>query len=206
MMPPPHGTLTEVQLPAYTQQRQRSPISQIRPNGQRIYTDTVSKAAIIGSAKKQFEVGQVLEFTEAAESTLQPMLVANTLEVRHDTNILDLSYLGISQADIIIINNSAATQFNTLNNELSAVRQSRIDTETDIAENQKNQNETKKAIAALEQLVAGDPSLQGVLDSLRIKLAEFVVQMDALVIAANEQASNASDLENQILAVAQMVR
>jgi hypothetical protein len=37
-------------------------------------------------------------------------------------------------------------------------------------------------------------------------LAEFVAQANTLIAAANEQASIASDLESQILAVAQMVR
>jgi hypothetical protein len=206
MTSPPNGPLNEVQLPAAIEYRQRKPINTTKPDGQRVYTDTLSSASAIGSAKKQFEVGQVLEFGVSDESTLQPMLASNPLEVRHDTNILDLSSLGVSQADIIAINNSADNQFNTLNAELNVVRQARIDTETDISENQKNQNETKKAIAALEQLVSSDPSLQPVLDSLKKKLAAFVVQMDALIVIANEQATNASDLESKILAVAQMVR
>ena len=203
---PPNGALTETQLPAAIEQRQRIPIDTIKPTGQRVYTNTLSSASSIGSAKKQFEVGQILEFATAAESTLQPMLVSNSLEIQHNTNILDLSSLGVSQADITAINNSADAQFTSLNDQLNVVRQDRIDTETDITENQKNQNETQKAIDALVQLVLYDSSLQGVLDSLRVKLAEFVVQADALVAMANEQADNASNLENQILAVAQMVR
>lgn len=206
MTSPPKGPLTEIQLPAAIEFRQRKPIDTKKPDGQRIYTNTLSNASSIGSAKKQFEVGQILEFGVSDNSTLQPMLASNPLQIRHDTNILDLSSLGVSQEDIIAINDSADNQFTTLNAELSVVRQARIDTETNITENQKNQNETKKAIAALEQLVQSDPSLQPVLDSLRSKLALFVVQMNALVVMANEQANNATDLENRILAVAQMVR
>jgi hypothetical protein len=203
---PPNAILTEVQLPAAIERRQRSAIVTTDPDGQRVYTNTLSSASSIGSAKKQFEVGQILEFNTSSESTLQPMLVSDALEVRHDTNILDLSSLGISEADIAAIYASADIQFSTLNTQLSVVRQARIDTETDIAENQKNQNETKKAIAALIQLVQSDPSLQSVLDSLQIKLAEFVFQADVLVAMANEQSNAATDIENKILAVAQMVR
>ena len=206
MTTPPKGPLTEIQLPAAIEYRKRQPIEPKKPDGQRVYTNTLSNASSIGSAKKQFEVGQVLEFGVSEESTLQPMLASNPLQIRHDTNILDLSSLGVSQEDITAINNSADTQFTILNAELSTVRQTRIDTETDITENQKNQNETKKAIAALEQLVQSDPSLQSVLDSLKVKLAAFVVQMNALVAMANEQADAATNLENRILAVAQMVR
>jgi hypothetical protein len=206
MTSPPYGSLVEVQLPAAIAQRQRSAIDTTKPDGQRVYTNTLSNASSIGSSKKQFEVGQILEFTTAEESTLQPMLVADSLEVRHDTNILDLSSLGVSEADIIAINNSADAQFTILNNELSIVRQARIDTETDISENQKNQNETKKAIAALEQLVEQDTSLLEVLNSLRVKLIEFVAQAEILVATANEQAARATILENKIIAVAQMVR
>lgn len=206
MTSPPRGPLTEIQLPAAIEFRQRKPINTQKPDGKRVYTDTLSSASTIGSAKKQFEVGQVLEFGISEESTLQPMLVSNVLEVRHDTNILDLSSLGVSQADITAINSSADNQFNILNAELNIIRQGRIDTETAISENQKNQNETKKAISALEQLVLSDPSLQPVLDSLKEKLVVFVAQMNALVAVANEQASAASGLESKILAVAQMVR
>ena len=206
MTAPPNGPLTEVQLPAAIEQRQRAPINTLKPGGQRVYTNTLSNASSIGSAKKQFEVGQILEFATTEESTLQPMLVSNTLEVRHDTNILDLSSLGVSQANITAINNTADTQFTNLNIQLNSIRQARIDTETDISENQKNQNETQKAIDALVQLVQYDSSLQSVLDSLLAKLAEFAAQMDGLIVIANQQASDASDLENQIMAVAQMVR
>lgn len=206
MTVPPNGPLTETQLPAAIEQRQRLPINTIKPDGQRVYTNTLSNASSIGSAKKQYEVGQILEFATAVESTLQPMLVSNSLEIQHNTNILDLSSLGVSPTDITTINNSADAQFTSLNDQLSAIRQDRIDTETAISENQKNQNETQKAIDALVQLVQYDSSLQGVLDSLRVKLTEFVVQANALVTTANAQANNAFNLENQIMAVAQMVR
>ena len=203
---PPHSMLTEVQLPAAIETQQREPILDIKPDGQRVYTNTLSGASHAGSAKKQFEVGQILEFDIAPESTLQPMLVSNSLEIQHNTNVLDLASLGVSQMNIDIINSTADSQFTTLNNQLNVVRQARINTETDISENQKNQNETKKAIDALVQLVKYDSSLQSVLDSLKAKLVEFVIQMDALVVAANTQASVASGLESQIMAVAQMVR
>ena len=203
---PPKGPLTEVQLPAAVEDRQRTPVDPTPPTGQRIYTNTLSNASIIGSAKKQFEVGQILEFTVAPVSTVQPMLVSNLLEIQHNTNILDLTDLGVSQQDIDAINASANSQFTLLNTQLSTIRQARIDTETAITENQKNQNETNKAISALQQLVPTDPSLQGVLDSLIAKLAELQSQMNALIVAANEQANNAFEVESQIMAVVQMVR
>jgi hypothetical protein len=206
MTSPPNGSLTEVQLPSAIERRQRSPIDTTKPDGQRVYTDNLAGPSSIGSAKKQFEVGQVLEFAVSQESTLKPMLVPDSLEVRHDTNILDLASLGVSQDDIEIINKSADTQFTTLNAELSVVIQDRMNIETAISENQKNINETKKAIDALVQLVQHDPSLQDVLDSLRVKLAEFTAESIILVERANVQAALASSLENQILAVAQMVR
>jgi hypothetical protein len=206
MTSPPNGILLEVQLPEAIERRQRYTINTTKPSGQRLYTNTISNASLIGSSKKQYEVGQILEFTAAKTSTLRPMLVSNSLEVQHNTNTLDLSSLGISDADIIAINNSADTQFTALNAALSAVRQARINTETSILENQKNQNETQKAIDALVNLVRYDSSLQGVLGSLRTKLVELQAQASSLIVLANTQASSASSLENQIIAIAQMVR
>ena len=206
MSSPPQGPLREIQLPAAIERRQREPINLIKPEGKRVYTNTLSGASSIGSAKKQYEVGQILEFTTAVESILQPMLVANALEIRHDTNILDLLSLGLSQSEIDAINASADAQFASLNDSLSIARQERIDTETAISENKKSQNETQKAIDALTQLVILDNTLQSVLDALQLKLSEYVAQAEMLVAAANEQAEAAFDLEKKIMAIAQMVR
>lgn len=206
MTSPPNGQLLEVQLPSAIERRQRSSINTTKPEGQRIYTNISANPSSIGSAKKQYEVGQILEFAEAIDSTLQPMLVSGTFEIRHDTNVLDLESLGVSQDNITAISNAADSSFISLNNELNLVKQERSNTETAITENKKNQNETKKAIEALTQLISFDSSLQSVLDSLKVKFDELTSRADSLVQHANELADDAVELENRIIAIAQMVR
>jgi hypothetical protein len=201
---PPKSDLIESQLPAAIANKKRS-ATRSTHLGQRIYTDTRSNAATIGSLKKQFEVGQILEFALGVPSTVQPMLVSNTLEIRHNTNILDLKSLGVSQIQSDYVDKLASDQFIALNSELDRLRQARIDTETAITENQKDQNEAQKAIAALNQLSQTD-TIQKILKTLQDKLSELISDAVILIDMANEQSTNASIVANKILAVAQMVR
>jgi hypothetical protein len=160
----------------------------------------------IGSSKKQYEAGQVLEFVDAPLSDVQPMLVADVSELRHDTNILDLGTFGIDPLEYERLIVLASNQLADLNTALGVARQGRSDTDLAINENQKDQNEANKAIGALKQLVASDPSIQSILDMLKAKLVVLQQDMIMLVQKANAYADQASVLANQILAVAQLVR
>jgi len=206
---PPRSSITTVKIPAAWEKKQLPP----RPTGdiysrlgQRLYTTARSNSLDIGSSKKQYEAGQVLEFVNAPLSDVQPMLVADVSELRHDTNILDLGTFGIDPLEYERLIVLASNQLADLNTALGVARQGRSDTDLAINENQKDQNEANKAIRALEQLVASDPSVQSILDMLKNKLVVLQQDMIVLVQQANTYADQASALTNQILAVAQLVR
>ena len=185
---------------ALTEQERRA------SRGELAYTFSRLSRTALGSAKKQFESGQALEFTTGTIPPVDPMLVADTTQIRHDTNILDLKELGISEEDIASIESDAAAQIVELYDQLAEHKRQRKEAETAIGENQKSQNETRKAIAAVEELLPTSLGLKHVVDELKEKLAELLEQRDEYIDNANLAAGLATDVLNQIRNIAQVVR
>jgi hypothetical protein len=173
--------------------------------GERIFTVSRTNKSVTGSSKKQFEVGQVLTFGVDSDPEVNPMLVGD-LELRHDTNLLDLSGLGLTDEDIINVSFSAMDRLRELQTELSGYTKQRSDAEISINENKKTQNETRKAADAIAQLAATDPAFDEILDDLNSKLPILEEELDQLVEIANQAARNADITRNKILDLVQVVR
>jgi len=174
--------------------------------GDYAYSVNESQADQVGTSKKQYEAGQVLEFTTEEIAPLNPMLVSKRTEIRHDTNKLDLTGLGISQDDINTIDSIASTQMDDLYAELSVQKNKRKNAETAIGENQKTQNETNKAIAAINELVDTAPELSQTIKELEANLKRLQDEATELRTEANDASSAADSILEQIRNVAQVVR
>ena len=205
---PPRSNETTTQLPVAVRNRtvQRPTSENYSQLGQRALTLASANAEVLGSGKKHYEVGQIIEFVTAQQQTLNPMLDPGNTEIRHDTNILDLSSLGVSQGDQDRVQLSAAGVLDNLNTQLNDARQGRFNTEILITENQKQQNEASKAISALILLVGADPSFAAMLAQLQSKLTNLVTEQANLVLQANAYAATATMVSNKITALAQLVR
>lgn len=170
---------------------------------------TISKASsnAIGSNTKQFEVGQVLPFEEAATAgTLEPMLVTSNTELQHDTNLLDYAKIGLSTQDVDLLTSSAREQSAALTIRLAAAKQERANLEIAIVENKKSQNETVKAISAVAEVINVDPALVIIAANLATRLADLRTTESELVLSANIVAAEAVDLLASIRKLSQVIR
>jgi len=170
--------------------------------GELIFTVAESAQTIPGSAKKAFEVGDILGFeTEELDAEFSQPLTA--VEVRHDTNLLDLSSLGLDPAEINdIIGKSLKKQEEilvTLNEQISVVENTKVR----IRENQKDINETQKTIDAVA-VVEGSGS--SVLDKLDTRLEELRAEREALIAVLGVSQQAVKDTRDDLLAVSQLVR
>ncbi len=211
MTVPPRSTVYATRIPPSHERRRKLPRKYNEAErrshvGERVYTTTKAGNSTVGSAKKQYECGQILEFTDQKPVAAKPMLIASSIQIRHDTNVLDLSGLGIGDDVAATLAAVADQQFKELQDQLNTYRQQRADAETAIAENKKSQNEAVKAIAAVAELAKLDGTMQPVLDGLQAKLDKLRADYDRLITAANLAADKASEIVEQSRKIAQLVR
>lgn len=208
---PPRSLLQFLQIPigishrtrdelVYTKQERRGTL------GELVFSISKSNASVVGSGKKQYEVGEVLEFDTTAQISVTPMLVPEITQIRHDTNLLDYSGLGISADELLNIERAAQSAMNRLETELNAARQNRSNAEVDISKNQKSINETIKAISALETLSEIDGSVVPVIDKLRSNLIDLENTKSLLMSQADSYAVEASQIVDKMRKLTQVVR
>jgi len=207
---PPRTFQTTIRLPPAIERREKPPRAiddDVRrvSLGERVFTVSRTNKSVTGSSKKQFEVGQILTFGLDTDPEINPMLVGN-LELRHDTNLLDLVGLGLTEDEINSVNSSAMSRFRDLQTELSGYTKQRSDAEVAINENKKVQNETRKAADAIAQLAATDPSFDELLAELNAKIPVLEDEMEEYVTIANKAAKNADSTRDKIFDLIQVVR
>jgi len=212
---PPRTQLLFVKTPVGLSHKKRSP---------RVYTDeqrraavsklafsvAVSRGAEITTGMKQFEVGQTLEFESGTVPTkVDPMLVPQTTEIRHDTNLLDYDALGLAATTQATMNTESAAAYQTLLTQLNTAVKSRADYETRLQTTQKMLNEVKKTIdglTAVLEIGSTNPALVRAKDELTVKKAELEQEQRSLTMAANQAAADASAIQAKVSKVAQLVR
>ncbi len=209
---PPRSSLLFTELPPAIEQQQRPPRT-ISPEvrrasvADRTFTVTSASQSAAASSKKTVELGQVLDFTDSVGSNLDPMLVADVNETQHDTNLLDFTSLNISTADQATITDNANKLFTQLNIDLNQIVILRQNIEIQISENQKSQNENKKATDAIQLLIDnGSSSLVPVINDLKSQAVILSQQAAEYVALANEYAASATTKRDQIRELAQVVR
>ncbi len=212
---PPRSQLLFVKTPVGLSRKRRSP---------RVYTDqerraTVSQLAfsvststgsIAGNGMKQYEVGQVLDFGGAQSiQVLNPMLVASTSDIRHDTNLMDYGAAGIDAATQAAIESESATAFDELTAQLNDVVEERKNYEIQSQDTQKLLNEVNKILDGLRSVVAVNPTsstLYAAIVELEAKQTMLLALQESLIVSANDAATRAIDIQVKANKVAQLVR
>jgi hypothetical protein len=200
---PPRSNLVFQQLPDGISRLKRP--FPLKPNrdsvGLRSFTVSDSGASNVGSGMKQYEVGQTLEFAPSvllAVDAFKP----GKLDVRHDTNVLDLDGLGLSSAEVDDLNVKTLAKIDELKSDLAALKQERLDVENSIGSLQKSLNEAMKARDAVAVL---DDS-EAILEKLDAKIASYTSEMSDAVSRANELAQSGDEVMAQIRSLMQLVR
>ena len=168
---PPRSTETFQEIPIAEEIKERPKQEFTRDAlGELVFTVTQAAQTITGSAKKTFEVGQLLDFSQdvvAAPTTTSPSYV----EIRHDTNRLDLSSVGLSSAEVVELVAASELREAELEKRLTELIEQTADIEVRIVENQKNINEVQKTLDAAETAITETGSI--IVDKLRAKLQQL---------------------------------
>lgn len=179
--------------------------------GELVYTITTSTRDIAGSNTKLYEVGEILEFEEnPPEDVLETVRAPVDLEIRHDTNLLDLSAAGLSEAEIEELTRQSQTKQASLETSY-AQKQSDIENyNTQIAENQKKLNETNKAIRATREVYGiADSDLtfdNAIYQKLLANSSSLEQSKTELIVARNAAAVEAREIYESLLRLAELVR
>lgn len=213
--PPPRTNLLFPKVPQGIIERQRVPKALdrvvIRQSlGVLVFSVSRASRTIEGNSSRQYEIGQVLEFSDIPTQTLDPMFVSPITETRHDTNVFDYTSLGITEEEQQTINDSALLVHDQLLTELNLVRIQRADAEREINSQQKIINEAQRNIAAMQVIISTsastDADVESLLEKFEAKLQSATEARDAAGVVANEAAAEASALEDQIRTIATVVK
>lgn len=213
---PPRTQLQIPQVPLGIVQRAKpprdlDPIVRRSQVGELIYTISEGTPVSTATGKRQYDIGQIIEFSEDSGSAVDPMLVTAKTEVRHDTNLYDLTSMGLTNEEISTIENTTLVALGEITDQLNRVKQLRSDTELEINALQKTINELNKTISSLSVTRSqiggtGEIALADIIDKLEDKLASTIASRDLAIETANAYAAEASNLYGQLLAVGVLVR
>lgn len=179
--------------------------------GELIYTIANNSRSVPGSNVKQFELGEVLEFeVNPPTQEVQPLKSPTSLEIRHDTNILDLASIGLTEAEIAELVAESEKKQSALEKEFNDKNTETKNLETDIAENQKKINETNKAIKATREVFGiSDDDLsfdEPIYQKLLATLATLETQRSELIARRNTIVNELKEISTSIFRVSELVR
>ena len=208
---PPRSTQTLFQLLRSEQLRTLPPLiytdkERRQSFGELIFRVMTAGQDDIGSGTKSFEIGQTLDFDDIQEpSDIVDLNVPDRIELQQNTNILDLTSIGLSNEQSEQLVSSATEQFkdliinlNSTNNLINVIK-------ADIDANQKLINETRKARDAAKIVFAGSTD-QPIVDILNSKEAQLLLERDALIGQLNQLSGDANEIYNRILDIREVVR
>lgn len=200
------------QLPTFEQSRKRTGVRtglQYRSTsavGDLLFTDTIANRFDPGSNRKTFNIGESLAFDTETNNQNLTTPAPQLLNLRFNTNVLDLADLGLTEEEIQSVFEDAAIANEQLLEDYLLLRSQIEDIKTQIKENQKRLNETNKAIRAISELVSIDPSNEDIVVRLTTKRDEIIAANQQLtndLIQSNEQSE---DLLQQIINLVEFVR
>lgn len=178
--------------------------------GDLIFTITKAKRGEPGNNTKQYEVGQILEFDTVATQAIEPMLVADSTEIRHDTNKFDYEAFDISDAEAQVINDQSIIVHDQLATRLNELRVLRADAEIVINTNQKMVNEATRNITALQVIIDNstetDPGVAELMAKFEQKRAQAQATIDNTILDANGYAAEADVILGSLRAVATVLK
>lgn len=208
---PPRSSLVFPKLPdALVNKKIDRPVGPLNSNVYGALALTVTKSAPtnILSGVKAIDLGEVIEFEDAATQLIAPMLVTFETEVRHDTNRYDLAAIGITadkqQAFIDEIKKGQAK----VRQELNDCVQQRADADIVIDKLNKRLAEAEKTRSAsiyANDAVGGSQVLGDAITKLTIQIELMKQQVDIQIRFANSLAEKADLLRNKYLTLCKLV-
>lgn len=173
--------------------------------GEYVFNVSFAGQTVAGSGTKTFETGQVISFTDVSVAIQQinDLNVPDTVDFQQNTNVLDLSSLGLTSDEINQLTKAATKELESMINELNVLVTTANDLKSEIRANQKMLNEAQKAKEAAIVVFGTDSEI---IDKLILKEQGLVMERDQLVTDLNKQIATANDIYQKILEVKEVVR
>jgi hypothetical protein len=178
--------------------------------GELVYSVAKSNKNIAGSNAKAFEVGEILSFenlipVEEIVTTRAP----DDVEIRHDTNLLDLEGLGLTEAEITDLTSKSEEKARILESDF-VIKQNEIKTlESDIKETQKRINENNKVLKAVRGLLGiadNETSNDSIFQKLTNNSTVLQSTYDQLIIDRNAAAVEVAEIYQDLNQISELVR
>ncbi len=176
--------------------------------GALIFSVSSANPTQVGNNSRQYELGQVLEFTDDPRPTIDPMFVAQTTEIQHNTNMLDYDAMGVSASDQDVIAAQSLITYTTLTNQLNLLKQQRSDAEIVVNTQQKTINEVTRTISALNVILLTAPNsdISELVEKLTVTKDAAVSVRDEAIVNAGLYSSQADDVIRKIRSLALVLK
>ena len=179
--------------------------------GELVYTIARNSRSNPGSNVKQYELGEDLAFEiNPPEQEVLPLESPKELEIQHNTNLLDLESLGLTEDEIASLVEGSEERQVKLESEFNMKNIEARNLETSIVENQKKINETNKAIKATREVFEipdGDlTNSNEIYQKLLATLADLEIQREQLIADRNAIVQDLKSITESIRRVSELVR
>jgi len=207
---PPRTDLLYPKLPIGILLRRRtsSPTSNRGNYGDLIYSSSMASRRSEGNNARVYESGQILEFNDSSDRTIEPMLTPDNTNIRHDLSVNDNDYIGITDDEQSFIDQNTYYVQNLLLDELNTIKQDRYDAEQNVSTQQKLINQINKNISALKVVndVSNDPDISAIIAKLEGNLQQAISSRDESVTIANQAATRSSEITDRLNSLSRIVK
>jgi hypothetical protein len=192
---PPAESIRRRDPPTFTDRQRRDAM------GDAVFSLSQGSQSIVGTAVKQFEIGQILEFEDETlpETTITPLPAM--VDIQQNTNLLDLSALGLTDSEIDRVTQESEKVKKQIEDEIVSLKRNVDDMSISINENQKRINEADKTLDAAT--VIND---EAIVNKMNLKISELTEQRIILVEELNAYNERIGVKYDQLLKVIQLVR
>lgn len=178
--------------------------------GELVFSISSGSRSVPGSNVKFYEAGEVLIFdnlepVEEVVATRAP----DRIEVRHDTNLLDLEAVGLTTEEANAIRLLSAEKERDLQRQFSTKRTEISNLDASILENQKNINESTKTLNAIMELLGipdGGTSDNSIYVKVANNLEDLKDQRNVLISSRNTASSELEEINQSIVRISELVR
>lgn len=205
---PLRSTDVILQLPLVEEQHKRAPPTysdQVRRTamGELVFTVVMANRNNVGSNRRQFNIGQYLEFSDEETIPVSQPSIPLTVDLQHNTSQFDLTDSGLTDEEIAEITLQSTTRKKALESQLAQVQAQIQSDQMAIGENQKSINEIRRTIAAVQLiLVPTDP----VMIKLVTREEILVAERDVLINGLNALNDEALQIYNDLVAISSLVK
>jgi len=169
--------------------------------GELVYSMTAGGESKEGNSQKLFEVGQILNFTDQIVEGVSTNVVPNRIQIQHNTNMLDLESLDLTQEEINELVKDSASSMSIIEEQLTAIQNQIADNKSIIESQQKRINEANKVLDALG--VLEDEELTSKVTKVR---DETIAAQTLKINETNVLIAQSASLRDKLLAISQLVR